>query len=198
MRTENEVRALLKEFKQTIKIPKGIKCCLAGGSLITLFKGEYDFNIKDWDIFVETEQDYIRLVTHFDFFMNRRIETDNAVSFASQKNFGFSSRIIQVIKKRMGKTQQVINDFDLAICAVAYEFHTDTFKYHKHWHSDMKYNRLRLGDTPILDLSFYRIEKYEMKGFLPIFDKGKVCERCLNRLSCLTVGDKRCLFPKES
>jgi hypothetical protein len=196
LNTEQDV---LKHLDQTIRrlaIPKGISCFLAGGSLLALFR-EKIFEVKDFDVFANSEVDYHKLLCYFMGKFRKSVETDNAVTFDMGHAYSFT-RCLQLIKKRVGSTLDVINSFDLTVCSVAYEFHTNRFRYHNTWHKDVRENKLRLGSNDIMNVSLYRIDKYEGKGFDLTFNIEEVCDRCEQRLSCLTSGEKICRTPTES
>jgi len=194
--TEEDVRKLLDPAIRLLAIPKGISCFLAGGALLALFRGR-TFEVKDLDVFANSEKDFYNLLCHFIGKFNKSMETDNAVTFDMGSNFSHT-RCLQLIQRRIGPTKDIINSFDLTVCSVAYEFHTGLFKYHDTWYKDADESKLRLGSNDIMNVSLYRIDKYESKGFKLTFDIEKVCERCEQRLGCLTTGEKVCRTPTES
>lgn len=196
IKSEKYVKLFLHHLKKQFNIPSNIDYYLAGGALLSVFLGK-DYGIKDYDLFGYTDTDVSKLACHFEMTRSLLIETANAYTFDSYK--GTYGPYLQVIKRRIGYPLDVINSFDLTICAVAYDFNKEIFYYNKDWHDDIKHNNLRLcNETVLAQRSFSRIRKYENKHFIRRFNLKEVCNSCTNKVACLTSGEKICNKETES
>ena len=193
MNTEIQVQQHINRIIRALKIPKDIKCFLAGGSMLHFFTyGEWT-DPKDYDIFSYSLEDFNKLVLYFGVHQHF-FESDNSLTYLHKE----VRPKVQLIKTQMGKPLEVINNFDFTICAVAYDFSTDKYYYHNLWHTDVRQKNLRLSDDRQRQYSHYRVAKYRNKGYKPLFELPDLCNKCTDTLLCLTQGESICQRAMES
>lgn len=195
LRTEEEVRTIIKTEWNFLDIPSTTKCCVAGGAILSLFCNASHY-VNDLDIFSYSEKDLNELLVLFGLKWKVRSVTDNSYTYETEK---ISQPSPQLIKIRKGMPQEVIDSFDFTICAVAYDFNLDKFFYHKNWKQDVLDRKIRLTESRnYKNMSLYRVSKYENRGFTKDFDHTKICEVCAERILCMTSGEKECLKKQVS
>jgi len=161
----NVVKLLDTLDTKVLVLAKRFDAFLAGGSVIATLKNR---PIADYDFFFRNEEDYREfykgMVTNFPSRIsigNRITRTDFADTFTTN-----DLKVYQLVTKRFDEPENILQDFDLAICKVGYDFKDAKWVYDDSFIDDFQSGTLRIVNTKHLISVIMRVVKYMTKyGF---------------------------------
>lgn len=150
---------------------------IAGGYLLYIIAHQPGAVPHDIDVYFRSKVDNINgVVNYFKSVFNgdydiapRMEETGNVLLMIYRSNNGRPSQIkygdIHLIFSHYGEMKEVVDNFDFTVCQIGYDFKNVYFG--EKTKEDIRNNSLVLSSIHNPEKLYYRIVKYENKGFTP-------------------------------
>ena len=141
----------------------GTKPVFAGGKLVDLLMGKtLETSDSDFDFFFTSEQDRLKLEYHLNADAIGNVK--ETANFKHVSEFDFEGQKLQLIKKEYAFIEEILENFDIRACAVAY--FCGRIYWVKGALKDIKERKMNfLSVRKETYTSYLRVLKYNKKGF---------------------------------
>ena len=154
---------------------------IAGGSVLSLLINSNLEGVKDFDIFFETEEDYNKAYAKMTSLVTITTDTEFGPLFSSAIYNGPNSSMftmkngmrIDLIRKKIGKPEEVLNSFDISVCKVGFKNNGEFISSEttlNHIFSGVFSLDINAENRKDAILQLKRYIKYINKGFTPVSD----------------------------
>jgi hypothetical protein len=151
---------LYKNYPFIIDSAKEHNAILAGGALLSSMLSQ---EIHDYDFYFRTEESqkmFFNSLIVGDSFKSTYKLCDSVDTLFIEKDFSYPVATIQAIKMYYGEAKDIINNFDLNLSQIAYDFKTNKTVYGNEFLTDLNNKTLKIKNYKSPQFSLLRIIKY--------------------------------------
>lgn len=159
-------RDILEYFNRRVfSLLPGVECWVAGGA-VRQFCIQGNTNDTDIDLFFPNEEELRKALNLLD--VDKEVEVQ-------ETKFAYNIGHLDLVKRTFKHPQEIIDDFDFTVCAIAVDRTSVTF--HEDFRRDIEHREIILNHATDPIRNLLRVLKYTKKGFnIPEYELLKIVQ----------------------